>query len=1165
MAVRGRIGTLFVELDLDTDKFTKAQQNLHKEATRVTLDVEKNYKNLGIKSAQQMDMMRAKIVNSYDGIAHSAKSTADDILRAEKAKNAKLRQLNDQQFGAHKSFMDKVKGGFTQMTGRSLTAAMAITAAFAATGFAIKAAFAKGFAAVENFNTSVASMAAMVVTFSERAEGMTFSDQWELSLRYAREIVPVLENLAAKTLLSGEETTALANAFARAGVFLDASNAKQIESFTRISNALPLMTKGQAIMKQINSEIRAVMTGANAQSSMMLQTLRAVNPQIDDQLKTWRDQGVVLEKIGDLLSGFGPATALLETQWQAVRSTIDTTWTQVLRGGMKVVYNDLINLTITMNSWLLKNKGVISTGILVGWSLVKNTVLTVTGILEGFAPIIKPLPQLLGIIAFGWGGVMAAVKPIGDLIGNQIESTIELVKAIGNAAIAVAGFASGHWEQARFAWNESKKSFARIKELGAESFKIVTQGVGDAIEQYGRQTAAALASGQQRNDSAEDFGFKAISRGEELTKEQLAAIDRVEKRNKKFYEDRFKLIDSLMSKESSRIDKTYSAELELQTTVDKWSEDSFKAQSAIWLKEAQEFADLGRSEADIMDWIGAKGVEWNIKRIADIEKTRKAKAKADIAMLESSGSFVDGMKANWLKAEKNTMTFFKAGQQMARTFASRGKQVISSMLLDGLRGDFSSFGDYLKGFWNSMLRKLSDIVAQMVVEWIAGVILMKAASNSGSWFSGLLGAASAAFGGGGGRGGIDVSGINVGGGGGTSSTVSTSGGISSVAGPTVASYLAETFGTGSVVEGGEVVAQYTTGADVGTGFVTEGVSTAAGAGGGGFSASYGAGSLKGGGIGSIAGDIALRLINSDKLPMNTGARIGAFIGGTIAGPIGGVFGAIFGSALDYQGPPTVRGGARIYAPDNFNILNDPRMLVSSNFNYADQARPEWGEAMQSDVDNTINVRLAHMSSFLNSAIDAGVISASDIPGPGNLWPKGFMKSFGIGSSTGSATRNIDTFQASTVSTMESWNHIFEMTAKRFMNTVPGWESGGFAYQNPEAGGGGGGGSTLSPGDPGWSPYTNNSSGNFHSGGVVGAGPAQSRRSRPMASDEVSATLLTDERILSRSENARYEGRGGGSKTYPLNLIINGNVLSSALLEITEDGIPTIHARGVVNE
>ena len=103
------IGKAFVEIDLDPSRFTRGQQKLYKDATQTTLNIERNFKNLGIKSAAEFDLMRQKIANAYNMIAHSSKSTANDIVRAEIAKNEQLKQINEQQFGHQKSLLASLK------------------------------------------------------------------------------------------------------------------------------------------------------------------------------------------------------------------------------------------------------------------------------------------------------------------------------------------------------------------------------------------------------------------------------------------------------------------------------------------------------------------------------------------------------------------------------------------------------------------------------------------------------------------------------------------------------------------------------------------------------------------------------------------------------------------------------------------------------------------------------------------------------------------------------------------------------------------------------------------------------------------------------------------------------------------------------------------------
>lgn len=537
------LGTVYVELDLDASKFERNQREVLKNAVSTATSVEKNwqilgaksdnifkamaqgqinafemiakkgaqsadevfraqsamvakinalnqdmtknplYESLGIKSVQAIEAQKAAIMSSYNTIKNSGQATAQDLINIERAKNQKLKELNKEMVGQHDMSMAAM-----------MRAVLRLYAAYYVVSNAAKtivSPFIEGFRGVEEYNTSVASMAAMVMTFAEAQKGVSQADQWKEALRYASSLVPVLETIAARTLLSGEETTALANAFARSGVFLDATNAKQLEGFTRLSNALPLMTKGQEIMRQINTEITAMMSGSSQPSAMLLKNLRAIDPQIKENLKTWQAEGSVLEHLGELLKGFGPATEILELQWQAVKTTIDTTVTQTLRAGMKGAYAEIIDIIKDVNKALEIQKEEIAVGMTVAWSLVKNTLMTIWGILQGFGPVLRDIGAVVGTIAYGWGGVMAALKPIGELIGNTIAMVYELGKVLAHVGMAGWQAATGNITLAKAEIAAAKQSMKDVNTLIDKNIDLTKNGIIDSIALYANQVDAA--------------------------------------------------------------------------------------------------------------------------------------------------------------------------------------------------------------------------------------------------------------------------------------------------------------------------------------------------------------------------------------------------------------------------------------------------------------------------------------------------------------------------------------------------------------------------------------------------------------------------------------------------------------------------------------------------
>lgn len=432
---------LVVRLRLDQSDFTKGQQRIVAGAQRATRNIEQHYENLGIHSAAHMNLMREKIQRSYDAIAKHAHATKNDIIRAEKAKNAALKRLNDEQFAHQRTLFDRTKNAISLVMGHAISKfalmAYAVHKAVTTITAAIRSVFTTGFQAMADYEIAVASLAAMVLTFTKIPEGKSQADYWKDAYRYAEGMIPILENIAAKTLMTGEQVTALANAFARVGVFLNPANTRQITAFTALANALPVLTRGQEIMKQINTEIRALTQGTNMATSMLLTTLHAMDPQIRKHVLQWREQNAVLENIGELLKGFIPASVLLAEQWQAVRNALNTIWKQTLRAGMLGAYKDIIAATQKLTGFLKEHRDTIAGGLAVAWASVAGVVESVWGLFKGFGPILREVGQGGLFILKGWVYVFAAVTKVTTAIGKMISFMGNLAGAGKDLALAL--------------------------------------------------------------------------------------------------------------------------------------------------------------------------------------------------------------------------------------------------------------------------------------------------------------------------------------------------------------------------------------------------------------------------------------------------------------------------------------------------------------------------------------------------------------------------------------------------------------------------------------------------------------------------------------------------------------------------------------------------------
>jgi len=123
-------GVIYTELDLDFSKFEKNQHKLLQSATSTSMSVEKNWQNLGAKSDNIFNAMRASAENSYNMIKNHAGSSTAEIARAHAAMNAKIQAANQEQFGSHESMLSKFKKNWLGATAAITVAIMVMRKAW---------------------------------------------------------------------------------------------------------------------------------------------------------------------------------------------------------------------------------------------------------------------------------------------------------------------------------------------------------------------------------------------------------------------------------------------------------------------------------------------------------------------------------------------------------------------------------------------------------------------------------------------------------------------------------------------------------------------------------------------------------------------------------------------------------------------------------------------------------------------------------------------------------------------------------------------------------------------------------------------------------------------------------------------------------------------------
>jgi len=553
------IATLYTELDLDTSKFVAKQKKLLDDIKKVGADSEtalqRSFMNLGVTSDSVYKLMVEKVRVSYEQITQSGKVSAAEQVRAqqamvaqinainakmaegsnahyatlgmksaasineqianvqraaiaqqaivgkssadwiriERAKNAKLKELNAEMAGSHEMSM----ASMTRAVLRFYAAYYVISNVVRyVTDF-----FMGGVKAIDDMKVSVVSVAAQITSM----QGTTgdVAQNYKDNVKYAEALIPVLQRIDANSFANLSQILKMNMAMTNQGVILDVNNKKQIESFTALTNAVALFTQGQDKEKQATQEIRSLMSGRIRAGDMVAMQMDALVKKqgdykggLQELVKEGKKHGDTLERMQPYLIGIVAASGDIQKTWMAVGTSIETVWNIIQRGLFKDAYKLLVESGMEATKWLKANQDEIVQYIKIAWGFISDLFMSAWNILKGFGPLLKDMAMLLAPIAYGWGGVLAALKPIGEAIGNAIESTYLLGKAIVSTALAATMLAKLDTEGAKLYWDEAKKGYSEVWRLQKKNFDLITTGVADSIVAYDKQYQAAKKAAQ---------------------------------------------------------------------------------------------------------------------------------------------------------------------------------------------------------------------------------------------------------------------------------------------------------------------------------------------------------------------------------------------------------------------------------------------------------------------------------------------------------------------------------------------------------------------------------------------------------------------------------------------------------------------------------------------
>lgn len=287
------------------------------------------------------------------------------------------------------------------------------------------AGFKKGIEAVDDFQQSVAKTAAMITSFQG---GDNVAENYRRAKEYAEGLNVALQKVDSRTTLNLSGLQAITEEMMKQRLVLDTSNNAQVEGFTRLANAAAVFSRNGADEVQLRQEVASLLRGEVDQNSKLASIAQSmVKGPLKQQLEQWKQSGTILEHLGELFKGFGPAANDLANTWSAVKSSFETAVNVVLRAGFDQISKDICTWLDRANNYLKEHQDLIGNKIKQGWEGFKEGVSKVLPVLQFLVEHAKTFAEI-------W---------IGTKLLSGISSVIKNLTILKDVMVSAAKAAAG--------------------------------------------------------------------------------------------------------------------------------------------------------------------------------------------------------------------------------------------------------------------------------------------------------------------------------------------------------------------------------------------------------------------------------------------------------------------------------------------------------------------------------------------------------------------------------------------------------------------------------------------------------------------------------------------------------------------------------------------------
>lgn len=428
--------------------------------TAVTDRLSMDFERLGLRSSAAIAESRASIVASLERIKSSGVATAAEIARATEAANVKLTHLGHEEPTGLMGWLQKARNGLFGMgdgmdhaahrgnilESTLMSVMMKLSMLYMAVQMFVmplERGFMKGVDAVDEFQQSVIQTSAIITSLQG---GNDVAENYRKAKDYAGGLNEVLMQVDARTTLNLQNLQVITEEMIKQGVVLDYTNAAQVEGFTRLANAVAVYSRNGADERQVRQETKALLMGqVDANSQLASITQRMVDGPLKQQVEQWKASGTFLAQMGDKLAGFGPASADMANTWSAVKSSLETAVTLVLRAGFTDIVKEVSEWLGRVNEYLKSHRDLIGKEIREGWETFKTlagaAAAAVKFVWENFEPFAAVIVG--GAIVSGVFKIVSAFEALKKIVIEVRAAMIAMSLVSAGATAAGAATAGG--------------------------------------------------------------------------------------------------------------------------------------------------------------------------------------------------------------------------------------------------------------------------------------------------------------------------------------------------------------------------------------------------------------------------------------------------------------------------------------------------------------------------------------------------------------------------------------------------------------------------------------------------------------------------------------------------------------------------------------------------